>query len=75
MRRNLKVVLPVLIIIVGIIGGMLIGNAIEAAGNIHDATEYVIKTSTGALFTVAQVDQGNPNRRSNRGSRNTGTGL
>ena len=47
------------VIIAGIIGGILIGEAIESAGNVHDATEYVIRTSANALFTVAQVDRGN----------------
>jgi outer membrane lipoprotein SlyB len=47
------------VIIAGIIGGIIIGEAIESASNVHDATEYVIRTSANALFTVAQVDRGN----------------
>jgi len=48
------------VIIAGIIGGIIIGDAIEGGANVHDATEYVIKTATGALFTVVQVNKNNP---------------
>ena len=48
------------ILVLGIVGGMIVGNAIEAMGNKHNATEYVIKTSADAIFTVAQTDKGNP---------------
>lgn len=47
------------VIIAGIIGGILIGEAIKSADNVHDATEYVIRTSANTLFTVAQVYRGN----------------
>src|SRR3990167_4014004 len=49
----------VAVIIAGIIAGAVIGEYIEGMNNIHDATEYVIETSTGVLFTVAQINQGN----------------
>ena len=48
------------VIIAGIIGGALIGSAIEGQGTIYDATEYIIRNETGALFTVAQINEGNP---------------
>lgn len=47
------------VIIAGIIGGILIGDSVEGLNNIHDATEYVIQTSTGAILTVAQINSGN----------------
>ncbi|PHR55052.1 MAG: hypothetical protein COA47_14510 [Robiginitomaculum sp.] len=47
------------VIIAGIIGGMIIGDYIEGMDNIHQATEYVIETSTSAIFTVAQKNGGN----------------
>ena len=47
------------VIIAGIIGGLVIGNAIEAQQNVHEATEYVLKTDYGALLTVAQINKGN----------------
>lgn len=46
------------VIIAGIIGGAIIGNALESAANTHDAMEYVIETETGILLTVAQVNSG-----------------
>ncbi|WP_157976496.1 hypothetical protein [Parahaliea mediterranea] len=48
------------VIIAGIVGGILIGDAIEGMNNVYNATEYVIKTSKEAIFTVAQIDEGNP---------------
>lgn len=47
------------IIIAGIIGGMIVGNALEHSANVHEATEYVIQTSTDAILTVVQVNKGN----------------
>ncbi len=48
------------VIIAGVVGGMIVGSAIEASENVHEATEYVIKSSTQAIFTVAQINEGNP---------------
>jgi outer membrane lipoprotein SlyB len=45
------------VLVVGIIAGAVIGNAIEAQGNTFKGTEYVIKTETGLLLTVAQVNR------------------
>jgi outer membrane lipoprotein SlyB len=47
------------VIIAGMIGGAIVGNAIENAANTHEGMEYVIQTGTGALLTVAQVNEGN----------------
>ena len=47
------------VIVAGIIGGILVGSAIEGEGRIFEATEYVIRNETGALFTVAQINEGN----------------
>lgn len=47
------------VIIAGIISGALVGEYMAGLNNIHTATEYVIQTSNGALFTVAQVNDGN----------------
>ena len=47
------------VIIAGIITGAIIGDYVEGMSNIYDATEYVIRTSNGALLTVAQVNLGN----------------
>jgi len=49
----------VAVIIAGIIGGIVIGEYIEGANNLHEATEYVMQTSTDAILTVAQVNEGN----------------
>ncbi|MEX0449835.1 hypothetical protein V6X63_08735 [Spiribacter sp. 221] len=46
-------------VVAGIIAGAIIGNAIEAQGNVFPGTEYVIETSTGAVLTVAQPNEGN----------------
>jgi outer membrane lipoprotein SlyB len=46
------------VIIAGIIGGAIVGNYVEGMNNVLNATEYVIQTSTGAIFTVAQVNKG-----------------
>ena len=48
------------VVIAGIIGGMIVGSAIEGEGRVYDATEYVIKSETGVLVTVAQINNGNP---------------
>ncbi len=49
----------VAVIIAGIIAGAIVGDYVEGVNNIHQATEYVIQTSNGALFTVAQIDSNN----------------
>jgi outer membrane lipoprotein SlyB len=49
----------VAVIIAGIIAGAIVGGYVEGINNIHQATEYVIQTSNGALFTVAQIDSNN----------------
>jgi len=46
----------VAVVIAGIIAGAIVGEYIEGVSNIHEATEYVIETSNGALFTVAQIN-------------------
>ena len=46
----------VAVVIAGIIAGAIVGEYIEGASNIHEATEYVIETSNGTLFTVAQIN-------------------
>lgn len=48
------------IVLAGIIGGAIVGDAIEANANTHEGMEYVIQTSAGLLLTVAQVNEGNP---------------
>jgi len=48
------------VIVAGIVGGVLIGGAIEGWENVHEATEYVIQTSTSAIFTVVQINKNNP---------------
>ena len=48
----------VAVIIAGVIAGAIIGDYVEGLNNLHDATEYVIETSSQSLFTVAQVDKG-----------------
>jgi len=47
------------VIIAGIIAGAIVGDAIEGAGNRLSGTEYLIKTETGLMLTVAQVNEGN----------------
>ena len=47
------------VIIAGIIGGALVGNAIESGARRANATQYVLVTETGAKVVVAQLDKGN----------------
>lgn len=49
----------VAVIIAGVILGRVVGEYIEAQGNVHNATEYIIETENGVLLTVAQIDSGN----------------
>ncbi len=48
------------IIFAGILGGVIVGDAIERAANVHDATEYVIENKANAIFTVVQINKNNP---------------
>ncbi len=48
------------IIIAGIVGGMIVGNAIEDLNGVYEATEYVIRTSNEAIYTVVQINNNNP---------------
>jgi outer membrane lipoprotein SlyB len=47
------------IIFLGIATGIIIGDAIESATNIHEGTEYTIETDSDAIFTVVQINKGN----------------
>lgn len=44
------------VLVAGVIAGAVIGEAIEANGNEHNATEYLIQTDNEILLTVAQID-------------------
>jgi outer membrane lipoprotein SlyB len=44
------------VIIAGVIAGALVGEYVEGQANVHNATEYVIKTSNEILLTVAQIN-------------------
>jgi outer membrane lipoprotein SlyB len=47
------------VIIAGIIGGAIIGNAIEGEVGKANGHQYLIETESGALLAVAQLDEGN----------------
>lgn len=47
------------VLVAGIIAGSIIGDAIEAEGNTHNATEYVLQTEHDMLLTVAQINENN----------------
>ena len=46
------------VVIAGIIGGALVGGAIEKSLSKKNATKYVLEAATGALVVVAQIDAG-----------------
>lgn len=46
------------VIIAGVVAGAVIGDAIESSQNRFNGHEYIIETKTGALLTVAQIDEG-----------------
>ena len=48
------------VIFAGIIAGVVVGEALEGSANVFNAHEYVIETSNGNIFTVVQIDNGNP---------------
>lgn len=47
------------VIIAGIIGGAIIGDAIESEAGEANGHQYLIQTESGALLAVAQLDEGN----------------
>lgn len=47
------------VIIAGIIGGAIIGDAIEGEAGKANGHQYLIQTESGALLAVAQLDEGN----------------
>lgn len=49
----------VAVIIAGVLVGAVVGEYIEGQANIHNATEYILRTERNVLLTVAQVDAGN----------------
>lgn len=47
------------VIILGILGGVIIGSAVEDSLDAHEATEYVIETETNLILNVAQINKNN----------------
>jgi outer membrane lipoprotein SlyB len=48
------------VILIGIVGGLIVGEMIETGANTHKGTEYMLQTSNEAILAVAQINQGNP---------------